>query len=85
MHDESNESRTNSEEKVTKFSSEHLKFTMAPKDTERAHRLGTFPPNKTRPVLAKFTRLKDKEKILNASKDNKHRKVYVAQDFSPGP
>ncbi|XP_077561672.1 uncharacterized protein LOC144177997 [Haemaphysalis longicornis] len=50
---------------------------------ERAHRLGTFMPNKGRPIIVKFSSYKMKDKILSARTKLKEKDVSVTEDFCP--
>lgn len=49
---------------------------------ERAHRLGSFSPNKARPVIAMFTNFKQKQKVLSLRSQLKLKDVAVNEDFS---
>lgn len=50
---------------------------------ERAHRLGTFVPNKSRPIIVKFSSYKMKDKILSVRPKLKEKDISVTEDFSP--
>ncbi|XP_050036944.1 uncharacterized protein [Dermacentor andersoni] len=49
---------------------------------QRAHRLGIFS-HKCRPVIAKFTESKMKEKILSLRNEFKSKGITISEDFSP--
>lgn len=51
---------------------------------ERAHRLGTYSPNKCRPVIAKFASFKTKELILSKRKHFKESDISISEDYSSG-
>lgn len=51
-------------------------------DIERAHRLGTYSPNKCRPVIAKFTNYKTREKIFSMRNRLKESNISITEDFS---
>nr|XP_054925398.1 uncharacterized protein LOC126528908 [Dermacentor andersoni] len=50
---------------------------------QRAHRLGIFSHDKCRPVIAKFTESKMKEKILSLRNEFKSKGITISEDFSP--
>lgn len=50
---------------------------------ERAHRLGRFVPNKTRPIMVKFSNDKIKEAVLFRRSRLKEKGITVSEDFSP--
>ncbi|XP_077548542.1 uncharacterized protein LOC144161820 [Haemaphysalis longicornis] len=50
---------------------------------ERAHRLGTFMPNKCRPIIVKFSSYKMKDKILSARTKLNEKDISVTEDFCP--
>lgn len=52
---------------------------------ERAHRLGSFSPKKSRPVIAKFTNFKQKQKVLSLRSQLKLKDIVVNEDFSITP
>ncbi|XP_077558172.1 uncharacterized protein LOC144173781 [Haemaphysalis longicornis] len=49
---------------------------------ERAHRLGTYSPGKCRPIIAKFSNYKVKEKTLSFRTELKTNNITVSEDFS---
>lgn len=50
---------------------------------ERAHRLGSYSPDKCRPIIAKFSNYKVKEKVLSARKLLKDKDITICDDYSP--
>lgn len=53
-----------------------------PSNLERSHRLGRFTENKSRPIIVKLLRFKDKESILAAGHKLKNTTFAVREDFS---
>lgn len=49
---------------------------------QRAYRLGSFMPNKSRPVIVKFASFKTKEKLLSLRSQFKHKNISISEDFS---
>lgn len=49
---------------------------------ERAHRVGPAKDGRPRTIIAKLWSFKDRESILNATKEKRPRGVFVNQDFS---
>lgn len=63
-----NESWAESEEKVVSFFSDKLDISVTPTSIERAHRLGKYQVESTRPLIVKFLSFKDKRVLAAASK-----------------
>lgn len=57
--------------------------TFTPDSIHRAHRLGFFTQNKCRPIIAKFTNSKIKDKLLSLCSEFKLKDVVISEDFSP--
>lgn len=49
---------------------------------QRVHRLGNPSPTKCRPIVAKFTDFKTKEKVLSLRNQLKDKNISVSEDFS---
>lgn len=49
---------------------------------EQAHRLGRFQVGKNRPLIAKFTRFKEKQRVLISAKKLKGTKISLSEDYS---
>lgn len=50
---------------------------------ERVHRLGKYFPNRTRPIIIKFSFFKDREMIWDCRDRLKYSKFFLDEDFSP--
>lgn len=48
----------------------------------RAHRLGPFDPNKCRPIVAKFSHSKTREKVFALRDQFKQNNLTISEDFS---
>lgn len=70
-----------SEEKILNVLKSNMGFTEDP-SIERAHRVGTAKPNKSRPVVVKFASFKDREAVLQNGKKLKGSTIYVREDLS---
>ena len=55
---------------------------MCDDDIERAHRTGRAARDKHRPIIARFTNFKQKEKVLRAARQQKVAGFYISEDFS---
>lgn len=62
--------------------SEQLKIDSKLVELERAHRIGQYATGRTRTVVVKLLRYKDKEEILKRSKILKGTRYYIKEDFS---
>lgn len=51
-------------------------------DIERAHRIGKAMSGKQRPIVARFTNFKTKEKVITAARRKKITGFYVNEDYS---
>lgn len=72
-----------SESKVKKLISEHLKMDPTLIELERAHRTGKFEAEgRPRSVVVKLLRFKDKEEILKRAKNLRGTKLYINEDYS---
>lgn len=81
--DSKTESWHESEIKVKKLITEHLKMDPSHIELERAHRTGKFDAEgRPRSVMVKLLRFKDKEEILKRAKYLKGSKLYINEDFS---
>ena len=54
-----------------------------PVEIERAHRTGVIRQGKTRPVVVKFLRWGDKEKVKKSGRQLQGTNVFINEDFSP--
>lgn len=72
-----------SEEKVCSILNSALSLNLDSSDDRisRAHRLGRFVPNKSRPVIVRFSSCKLRETILSSKNKLKTSGVSVSEDF----
>lgn len=70
-----------SEEKVLSVLKTNMGFTDDP-PIERAHRVGSANPRKTRPIVVKFLNFKDRDTVLRNGKKLRGTSVYVRDDLS---
>ncbi|KAJ8385857.1 hypothetical protein AAFF_G00179230 [Aldrovandia affinis] len=80
IQESGNESWAQSEEKVRKLLSDKLKLTGI--EFERVHRTGRSTGERTRPIVAKFFRYKDKVRVMEKAKDLKGTNVYINEDYT---
>ncbi|XP_049267703.1 uncharacterized protein LOC125760039 isoform X2 [Rhipicephalus sanguineus] len=80
--DTKGESWIQSQAKVIKFCSENLGISIPEDDLERAHRLGRYQQNKSRPIIVKYARFKDKSKILAVASKLKGTTFSIREDYS---
>ncbi|CAN7946659.1 unnamed protein product, partial [Ixodes hexagonus] len=80
--DEANETWASSEKKVLDFCSRHFDISIHPDNIERAHRIGKYSTEKKRPIIVKFSRFKDKDRILFSGPKLKGTHFSVGEDFS---
>ncbi|CAN8028825.1 unnamed protein product, partial [Ixodes persulcatus] len=80
--DDANESWASSEGKVIDFCSRHFEISIHPDSIERAHRIGKFNTEKKRPIIVKFSRFKEKDRILSSGFKLKGTPFSVGEDFS---
>lgn len=71
-----------SEQNILNFAKDKLGVTIVGSDIERAHRLGTFRPGRTRPIIAKFSSFKTKNKLLLSGHKLKGTSSSLSEDFS---
>ncbi|KAH8020344.1 hypothetical protein HPB51_000977 [Rhipicephalus microplus] len=71
-----------SEQKISTFCADKLKVTLEPGAMERAHRIGTFSENKTRPIIVNLAHYKTKERILNCGRMPKDNDFAIREDFA---
>lgn len=83
IDDEVNETWRVSEKKILDFCSLKLDITLCSGDIERAHRLGQFTGDKSRPIIVKLLRFKDKETILSAGHKLRGTRFAIREDFCP--
>ncbi|XP_072140450.1 uncharacterized protein [Dermacentor andersoni] len=81
ISDTPSETWAQSEKLVCEFLSHHLKFEVPENMVCRAHRLGSYTANKTRPIIMKFSCSKLKDKILALKSNLKSTGVSVGEDF----
>ncbi len=70
------------EKKMVTEIGRNLGIDLQDEDIERAHRIGRFERGKSRPVVARFTSYKTKEKVLKAARQKKVEGFYINEDFS---
>lgn len=58
------------------------KLGVKPTTIERAHRIGKFQADKTRPIIANFASFKEKQTILGNAKHLKGTRISLSEDFS---
>lgn len=81
VQDHPSETWAESEAHIRNLVSGHLNMALTDDAIARAHRLGAFVPNKTRPIIAKFSSFKSKENILSQKSKFKTAGVSVGEDF----
>ncbi|XP_042144097.1 uncharacterized protein LOC121834465 [Ixodes scapularis] len=59
-----------------------LNVPLQPTDIERAHRIGTFQPNKSRPIIIKFAHFKIRAQVLLFTKKLKGTSYSISEDYS---
>ncbi|XP_070384743.1 uncharacterized protein [Dermacentor albipictus] len=79
--DSVSETWTQSEEHICELLSRHLNLRITDGMVERAHRLGAYVANKTRPIIVKFSSFKTKESILSQKSKLKSTGVSISEDF----
>ncbi|XP_077486716.1 uncharacterized protein LOC144098020 [Amblyomma americanum] len=82
MPDAQSESWAQSEEKLVKVLSSCLEILSSEILIDRAHRLGGFASEKCRPIIAKFSSFKVKQRILLNCSKLKDEKITLSEDFS---
>ncbi|XP_077516720.1 uncharacterized protein LOC144127627 [Amblyomma americanum] len=80
--DAQSESWAQSEEKLVKVLSSCLEIPSSEILIDRAHRLGRFASEKCRPIIAKFSSFKVKQRILLNCSKLKDEKITLSEDFS---
>ncbi|KAH9381777.1 hypothetical protein HPB48_009815 [Haemaphysalis longicornis] len=81
VQDRPSETWAESEAHIRNLVSEHLNTALTDDAIARAHRLGAYVPNQTRPIIVKFSSLKSKESILSQKSKFKTVGVSVGEDF----
>ncbi|XP_075527814.1 uncharacterized protein LOC142559976 [Dermacentor variabilis] len=81
ISDTPSETWAQSEKLVCEFLSHHVKFEVPENMVCRAHRLGSYTANKTRPIIMNFSCSKLKDKILALKSNLKSTGVSVGEDF----
>ncbi|XP_052818029.1 uncharacterized protein LOC128244052 [Mya arenaria] len=83
FHKLSEEKDENCEEKILQFIQEKLKTENASQQIrlQRAHRIGPYNPEKTRPIVAKFANFPDREKVRRAAKELKGTIYGISEQF----
>ncbi|XP_037559130.1 uncharacterized protein LOC119436374 [Dermacentor silvarum] len=81
ISDNPSETCAQSEKLVCELLSHHLQFQVPENMVCRAHRLGSYTANKTRPIIMKFSCSKLKDKILALKSNLKSTGVSVGGDF----
>ena len=79
LPEEHSETWEQSATKVLKLIKEKCKVT-GKIEIERAHRIGK-KSNRPRPIIVKFLRYQDREKILKSSKNLKDTEIYINEDL----
>lgn len=82
LPDSKSETWKESEEAVVLFCSDKLGVVLDPDNIDHAHRLGSFVENKTRPIMVRFVRFKDRESVLTSGIKLKDTGFSVREDFS---
>lgn len=83
IDDDESEDWAASEETIIKLCTDKLEVPSTSNQFERVHRLGRYSPGKKRPIIAKFTFYKDKQKVLASAFKLKGSTVSIGEDFSP--
>lgn len=83
IDDEDKEDWATSEQKIITFCSEKLNISLTNDHFERVHRLGKYNTDKQRPIIAKMSSFKDKQKVLSAAHKLKGTGFSIGEDFSP--
>ena len=76
-----NESWGDCQKAVQTLIAEKLKI-KEPIEIERAHRMGMLRPGRTRPVVVKFLKWGDKEKVKKSGKKLSGTNIFINEDFS---
>lgn len=71
-----------SEERIISFCSEKLGIALAPINIDRAHRIGAFQQNKSRPIVVRFSRFKERDAVLSSGSKLKGTDFSIRQDVS---
>nr|XP_037268540.1 uncharacterized protein LOC119159791 [Rhipicephalus microplus] len=83
INDEDKEDWATSEEKIITFCSQKLGIPLTNDHFERVHRLGKYKTDKQRPIIAKMSSFKNKQKVLSAAHKLKGTDFSIGEDFSP--
>lgn len=83
IDDDGNEDWAASEEKIIKLCTDKLQVPCTSSQFERVHRIGRYSPDKQRPIIAKFSFYKDRQKVLSSAFKLKGSTVSIGEDFSP--
>ena len=75
-----NENWEQSTEKILKIISDKLQIS-EPVEIERAHRIGKPSADRSRPIIARFLRHQDREKILKNSNKFKGTRIFINEDL----
>lgn len=81
IEDSASETWADSEEKVRSILNSTLNLQLPDEAIARAHRLGTFSPHKTRPVIARFTSFKTKDSVLSQKSKFRGTNISISADF----
>ncbi|XP_070391007.1 uncharacterized protein [Dermacentor albipictus] len=82
IQDTKGETWLESQTKIVSFCSEQLGLSVSTDDLERAHRLGRYQQDKTRPIIVKYARFKDKSRILAVASKLKGTNFSIREDYS---
>ncbi|KAH9371057.1 hypothetical protein HPB48_009055 [Haemaphysalis longicornis] len=82
--DNPKETWSQSEDLVRTLVSSHIKVQIAQDGIERAHRLGTFVLDKSRPIIVKFSSFKVKDTIFAMKGKLKSAGISISEDFCKG-
>lgn len=72
----------NPNKKLFPFFSDKLDISVSPTSIERAHRLGKYQVESTRPLIVKFLSFKDKQRALAAASKLRETNSSISQDYS---
>lgn len=81
MADNAKESWSQSEELIRTLVSSHIGVQIAEDRIKRAHRLGTFVRDKSRPIIVKFSSFKLKDTIFAQKGKLKSTGITISEDF----
>ncbi|KAH9370782.1 hypothetical protein HPB48_014722 [Haemaphysalis longicornis] len=83
IDDEDKDGWETSEQKIITFCSEKLSISLTNDHFERVHRLGKYHTHKQRPIIAKMSSFKGKQKVVSTAHKLKGTGFSIGEDFSP--